>query len=164
MSHWLAGTPQPGARQVRFPQRTNSANLAEGTYPGLSDIASMVALLGHQVQDDVSGGDLATSRAVGLATLAAQPLCPGGQGTHGVRTPLLLGIRIGIADRGRERIQPLLEGVPVSGEDIGAHCGQPVLGINDDHLTVLDALLATAHRILIGLGDNPVDLAAQLAL
>ena len=113
MSHCLAGTPQPGARQVRSPAADELGQLGGGNIPRLVGHRVDGRLLGHQVQDDVSGGDLATGRAVGLATLAAQPLCPGGQGTHGVRTPLLLGIRIGIADRGRERIQPLLKCVSV---------------------------------------------------
>jgi len=96
--------------------------------------------------------------------LATQSVCSGGHGAHRVRASLLFGARIGVAYRGREGIQPLLEGVPVSREDVGAHRGHPFPAINDDHLAVLDTLLAPAHRVLVGLRDDPVDLEAQLPL
>ena len=80
-------------------------------------------------QPGPSGRRIPARRAAWGAAFAGQPVRPGGQGTHGVGAALLLGARIGIAHRGRQRIQPLLQRVPVGGNDIGVHRGHPVPGL-----------------------------------
>ena len=97
--------------------------------------------MGDDVHDHGAGLGVGGG-TVGVLAAARQPVGAVAEGTQGIGAALIQGARVGLADRTRHRVQALVQGLGIGGQQPGLDVGGPAAVLGWMHIDV-----AAAHTV-----------------